>query len=366
MKSIYVSDLKPNQDATTVFLVQSKDVRQKKTGEPYLSLTLMDKSGTIDAKMWDNVAEVLNAFERDDFIKAKGRAQVYQNKPQFTVHKLIRIEPAEVNFADFFPSSKRDPDEMFAELREIVSGIGNPHLKALLEAFLNDEEIARRYRQAPAAKTVHHAYLGGLIEHVLSLCHLCGVMAAHYPFIDRDLMLAGAVLHDIGKIHELSYERSFGYTDHGQLLGHITIGMRMIDEKLRALPEFPPRLRTLLEHMVLSHHGELEFGSPKVPVFAEALLLHHLDNLDSKMENVRASIERDRQVEGFWTSYIPSIERHLLKKEDYLSNSRPKLAGAPAPTEAPASPARKTRSPRDPSTPSLFGEKLEQALGDER
>ena len=364
MKSTYVSDLKPNQDATTIFLVQNKDIRQKKTGEPYLSLTLMDKSGAIDAKMWDNVGDVLDTFDRDDFVKAKGRAQVYQNKPQFTVHKLIRIEPAEVDFTDFFPASKRDPNEMFAELRQEISGIGNPHIQALLNALFDDEEIARRYRQAPAAKSVHHAYLGGLIEHVLSLCHLAKVAAEHYPFIDRDLLLAGVILHDIGKIYELSYERSFGYTDHGQLLGHITIGIRMVDDKIRDMPEFPARLRTLIEHMILSHHGELEFGSPKVPLFAEAILLHHLDNLDSKMDNVRASVERDRQVEGFWTTYIPSIERHVLKKDKYLENARTNPSSAPVPASKPES--RQARPAHDPRTPSLFGEKLQQALGDER
>lgn len=366
MKSVFVTDLEPNQDATSVFLVQSKTIRQKKSGEPYLSLTLVDKTGDIDAKMWDNVVEVMDTFERDDFVKVKGRVQVYQNKPQLTIHKMIRTDPAEVYLPDFFAASPRNPAEMMAELRRIIGTLANPHLKALLTAVFEDEEVASRFQQAPAAKSVHHAYLGGLIEHVLSVCGLAEAAASHYPFIDRDLLLAGVILHDIGKIHELAYERSFSYTDEGQLLGHITIGLRMIDDKLRGLPEFPPRLRALVEHMVLSHHGELEFGSPKVPVFAEAVLLHFLDNIDSKMENIRATVEQDRQIDGFWTAYDPPLERFLLKKDKYLTggDSRPRRAPAVDP-EAAAEPgaAPENRRSGGRGQTSLFGEKLQSALG---
>jgi 3'-5' exoribonuclease len=268
--------------------------------------------------------------------------QIYQNRPQFTVHKLQRQPEDEVDKSDFFPASKRNPEEMFAELMGTVREIANPHLKALLEAMFADEQIARRYRTAPAAKLVHHAWLGGLIEHVLSLCQLCRVIAPQYAGVDLDLLLTGAILHDVGKIQELNYERGFGYSNDGQLLGHIVIGLQMIGEKLRTLPDFPPRLRTLVEHMILSHHGELEYGSPKVPLFAEALLLHHLDNLDSKMECVRGLIEQDRQIDGFWTSHHNSLDRPVLKKAKYLD-------GAPtqddAPARAPAVPRRATRHP---------------------
>ena len=338
MKSPYISELAANQVVQGCFLVRAKEVRQKKTGEPYLSLSLGDKTGDVDAKMWDNVAEVMETFDRDDFIRVKGVLQVYQNRPQFTIHKLQRIPEDEVDKSDFFPASKRNPEEMFAELMGIVGAIGDPHLKALLEAVFADPEIARRYRMAPAAKMVHHAWLGGLIEHVLSLCELCRRVAPHYPAIDLDLLLTGAILHDIGKIEELSYERSFGYSNEGQLLGHIVIGLRMVNEKLRGLPDFPPRLRTLLEHMILSHHGELEFGSPKVPLFAEALLLHHLDNLDSKMECVRGLIEQDRPVDGLWTSHNNSLDRPLLKKSRYLNETAapaaPEAAEEPKPAPA--------------------------------
>lgn len=350
MKSPYVAELEPNQQVTATLLVLAKEVRQKKSGEPYLSLTLGDRTGDIDAKMWDNAGETAETFERDDFVRVKGVVQVYQNKPQMTVHKLIQVDEREIDFADFFPASKRDPEEMFAELQGIIAGIGNRYLKALLEGLFADGEIARRYRLAPAAKMIHHAFLGGLIEHVLSLAALARVMTAHYKEIDGDLLLAGVILHDIGKIFELNYERGFSYSDDGQLLGHIQIGLGMVDQKVRAIPGFPPRLHSLVAHMILSHHGELEFGSPKAPMFPEALLLHHLDNLDSKLECMRAAAEKDRNITGNWTSYNTALERVVLKKGKYLEENTP----APRPAPAPAA--------RAPKADSLFGEKLTQAL----
>ena len=364
MKSPYVSDLKPNQVITTTFLVHVKDVRQKKSGEPYLSLILGDRTGELDAKMWDNVVGVIDTFARDDFVKVKGLFQIFQNRPQLTVHKVARVLDCDVDFADYFPASTRDPMEMFAELRGIVAGIGNTDLRTLLEAFLDDEPLARMYRTAPAAKHVHHAYLGGLIEHVLSVCHLCRVVSAHYGYIDLDLLLTGAILHDIGKVAELSYDRSFSYSSEGQLLGHIVIGLRFLHEKLQRFPEFPAKLRILVEHMILSHHGELEFGSPKVPLFPEALLLHHLDNLDSKMECMRAQVEKDRHVEGCWTGYSSSLDRAVLKKLKYLDEEPAKPVADAAQDSLPF----ETPAPQAPSAPlrpetsnSMFAEKLQQA-----
>ncbi|HUJ50999.1 MAG TPA: HD domain-containing protein [Bryobacteraceae bacterium] len=318
MKSPYVRELKPNQVITTTFLVHIKDVRQKKSGEPYLSLLLGDRTGEVDAKMWDNVAEVMDTFDRDDFVKVKGLLQIFQNRPQLTIHKMQRVLDSDVDFADYFPVSERDPMEMFAQLRRIVAEMGNAHLRGLLDAFLDDEPLARLYRTAPAAKHVHHAWLGGLIEHVLSVCQLCRMTAAHYGYIDVDLLLTGAILHDVGKVAELSYDRSFGYTAEGQLLGHIVIGLRLLHEKLQRFPDFPPKLRVLVEHLIVSHHGELEFGSPKVPLFPEALLLHQLDNLDSKMECMHKLLASDRHVEGVWTGYSSSLDRAALKTAKYL------------------------------------------------
>lgn len=411
MKPPYVNQFEAGKVLTTAFLVHSKEIRQKKSGEPYLSLQLGDRTGDIEAKMWDNVAEVMDTFERDDFIKVKGLVQIFNNRPQLTVHKLQRMDEREVNLADYFPASQRDPEEMMAELRGIVACMSNAHLRGLIESFLDDPEIEARYRKAPAAKVIHHAYLGGLLEHVLSVCHLCRAMAAHYKGVDMDLLVAGAILHDIGKIYELSYDRGFGYSTEGQLLGHIAIALRLLERKLAAQPDFPDHLRSLLEHMVLSHHGQLEFGSPKVPLFPEALLLHYLDDLDAKMECMRALVDQDRQLDGHFTGYSNSLERVVLKKLKYLADherddtpplpqraeplahvAEPRPSGSgnaleaaaarlvpapvpaappvrpmPAPPDASAAPApaaakRAPEPPRRDRGPSLFGEKLGQAL----
>lgn len=356
MKSPYIKELAPNQTISTFFLVQNKEIRQKKTGEPYLSLSLCDRTGELDAKMWDNVIDVMETFDRDDFVKVKGLIQIFHNRPQLTIHKMRRVEDHEVEFADYFPASERHPDEMLAELRGIVEAMSNPHLRGLLAGLLDDPEIARRYKLAPAAKQIHHAYLGGLIEHVLSLCAMAKLAASHYRNIDLDLLLTGVVLHDLGKISELSYDRGFGYTTEGQLLGHISIGMRMVGDRLARTPEFPPRLRTLVEHLILSHHGRLEFGSPKLPHFPEAVLLHYLDDLDSKMECMRVMVERDRQVEGHFTAYSPAMERSVLKKAKYLEEPAP----APPRVSAPEVP-RQAATPK-PASASIFGDKLMQAL----
>src|ERR1039457_6649278 len=251
---------------------------------------------------------------------------------------------------------------MWLELRGIVAAMKNPHLKGLVEAVLDDEEIARRYRLAPAAKQIHHAFLGGLIEHVLSVCGMAKSAAAHYPNIDSDLLITGAVLHDVGKIYELNYERGFSYSNEGQLIGHISIGMRMVGDKLRGLPDFPPLVRALVEHMILSHHGRLEFGSPKVPQFPEALLLHYLDDLDSKMEAMRALIENDRQLEGCFTTYNSALERAALKKDRYL-NPAPAADAVSSTADAKPAAAPPATAPRPPVVAgnSLMAEKMLQA-----
>jgi 3'-5' exoribonuclease len=343
MKSLFVRDLKPDEISTTVFLVSAKEVRQKRTGEPYLSLLLSDRTGEIDCKMWDNVAGIIDAFERDDFIKVKGLMQLYNNRPQLTIHKLRRMAEHEVDFRDFFPASLQNPEVMWAELRTIVAAVENPHVRALLDSFLDDPDVAARYRIAPAAKSIHHAFRGGLLEHVLSLLKLAKVVGAHYRdlpghTIDAGLLTAGVVLHDIGKIYELNYDRGFGYSTEGQLLGHIAIAIRMIGDRVRTLPDFPVELRNLIEHMVLSHHGQLEFGSPKVPSFPEALLLHYLDDMDSKMECMRAQIDKDPQSEGYFSAYSPSMGRAALRKARYLQ-SNPAGANAKRPECDPASTA---------------------------
>jgi 3'-5' exoribonuclease len=362
MKSPYISELQANQTVQGTFLVSHKDVRQKKSGEPYLSLILADRTGDLEAKMWDNASEALDTFERDDFVRVKGLLQIFQNRPQLTLHKIHPVADAEVDAADFFAVSKRDREEMFREVQSWVAGMTDPHLKPLLETIFEDESIAGPFRDAPAAKSVHHAWIGGLIEHVLSMCHLAKFAAAHYPGIDFDLLLAGVLLHDLGKIRELSYSRSIAYTTSGQLLGHIMIGIGIVEEKLRRFPDFPTRLHELLLHMILSHHGELEFGSPKVPVFPEALLLHHIDNLDSKMACMHTLIEKDKLLDGVWTAYNPTLERSALKKCKFLQPEAASEAVAPAGASGTRAPEvnQTPKPPAEPSSP--FAAKLINAL----
>lgn len=352
----FVNEIDQNQNVQTYFLVLNKEVRQKKTGEPYLSLLLGDKTGDIDAKMWDNVAEIMDTFDKNDFVKVRGAATVYQNKLQLRVDRLVRADDRDVEPGDYFPASKRDRDEMWAELQAHIAAMRNPHLKALLEAFLTDPDVALRYKTAPAAKSIHHAWIGGLIEHVLSLLTLAKFTAGHYKDVDEDLLVTGVILHDIGKIYELTYDRSFGYSDEGQLIGHILIALRMLDKKAEQVPGFPPKLKMLVEHMIASHHGQLDFGSPKVPLFLEAMLLHQLDNLDSKIETIRVAIARDSLMEGNWTAWASSLERTILKKQRFLAEDDP-VATPPAPAPKP-----KSKPSPLPTTGSLFADKLSGAL----
>src|SRR6266852_277681 len=321
MKEFFISDCVTyeNKVVTSSFVVVSKQVKPKKSGEPYLALTLGDRSGHVEGKMWDNVEDAIDAFGQDDFVKVKGLINKYKNRFQFTIHKLRRMGESEVDFADYLPKTTKDIGELWQTLAGYVASFKDPHLKAQVEAFMTDPEIAEAYRNAPAAKTLHHAFIGGLLEHVVSLFHSCDLMCRNNPHVNRDLLLTGAFLHDIGKIHELSYNRSFSYTTRGQLLGHIIIELEMLQAKLTQVPGFPDSLKTLVEHLIISHHGQYDFGSPKLPMFPEALLLHYLDDLDSKMEAMRAQFERGSGSDGAWTAYNPSLGRPLLNTAKFLA-----------------------------------------------
>jgi len=334
MKDFYICDCSrhENKVITSTFVVVTKQIKPKKTGEPYLALTLGDRSGQLEAKMWDNVEDVLEAFEQDDFLKVKGLINKYKQRFQLTIHKLRKLGDSEIEFADYLPKTTKDIDELWQTLSNFVAGFQNAHLKSLVQAFMSDPEISAAYRNAPAAKTLHHAFIGGLLDHVVSLFRSCDLMSRNYPQINRDLLLTGAFLHDIGKIHELTYNRSFSYTTKGQLLGHMIIELEMLQAKLAHIPGFPEELKTMIEHLIISHHGEYEFGSPKLPMFPEALMLHYLDDLDSKMEAMRAQFERDSTLDGAWTSYNPSLGRPLLNTEKFLN---PKKA---APEESASEP----------------------------
>lgn len=326
MKDFFLRDCPQNENKviTSTFVCISKQVKPKKTGEPYLALTLGDRCGQVDAKMWDNVEDALNAFEQDDFLKVKGLLNKYKNRFQITIHKLRRLGDSEVDYSDYLPKTAKDIGELWQTLVDFVATFQNVHLKALVKAFMDDPEIADAYRNAPAAKTLHHAFIGGLLDHVVSLFRSCDLLCRNYPQVDRDILLTGAFLHDIGKIHELSYNRSFAYTTRGQLLGHMIIELEMLQAKLAKLPDFPPELKTLIEHLIISHHGQYDFGSPKLPMFPEALMLHYLDDLDSKMESMRAHFEREAGSESAWTGYNPSLNRSLLNTAKFLAPEKEK------------------------------------------
>jgi 3'-5' exoribonuclease len=325
MKEPMVADLasRENQGIMGFFAAGSKQARTKKDGARYFAMTLGDRTGTIEARVWD--ADGAGDFEPGDVVKVRGQVCRYNEKLQINVDKIRRAAPNEYDLGDFVPQSDRNIDEMWAELQAWVASFADPDLKALLEAFLADPGIAASLRRAPAAKGLHHAWIGGLLEHVLSLMGMCELAAKHYPGVNRDLLLTGVALHDIGKLRELSWGTSFDYTLEGQLLGHITIGLGMIERKMDGIPGFPRAKRVLVEHLVLSHHGKYEFGSPKLPMTLEAILLHYLDDLDAKMQTVRAEFARNeangRPAAGL-TDWVRSLERPLLNTEGYLNSEQ--------------------------------------------
>jgi 3'-5' exoribonuclease len=335
MKDFFICDCarQENKVITSSFVVVAKQIKPKKTGEPYLALTLGDRTGQLEAKMWDNVEDVLDAFEQDDFLKIKGLINKYKNRFQLTVHKLRKLGDREIEFDDYLPKTTKDIDELWRTLAAFVVSFQNSHLQSLLQSFMADPEIATAYRNAPAAKTLHHAYIGGLLDHVVSLFRSCDLLCQNYPQVNRDLVLTGVFLHDIGKIHELTYNRSFSYTTKGQLLGHMVIELEMLQAKVAQVPGFPESLKILLEHLIISHHGQYEFGSPKLPMFPEALMLHYLDDLDSKMEAMRAQFEREADLDNPWTSYNPSLGRPLLNTAKFLAPKKSVAAEDPQPVQ---------------------------------
>ncbi|HLJ24995.1 MAG TPA: OB-fold nucleic acid binding domain-containing protein [Candidatus Acidoferrales bacterium] len=335
MKQNFVATLQDGQTVTTHFLVCVKEVRATREGKSYLRLELGDSTGRVEARMWDRFDQMASSFECNDYVKVQARVENYRNKLQLAIDKIRRAEESEVDPADFFAHTRENVDEMYARLLQVVASVGNPWLRKLLDRVVQDPEIVPRLKRAPAAKVMHHAFYGGLLEHVLSLCDLCRVVLSHYPEANADLLLTGAVLHDVGKLEELSYERSLGYTDEGQLLGHILLEYESVTKAIDAIDGFPPALKTLVQHMLVSHHGKYEFGSPKLPMFREALMLHYLDDLDSKMAAMRSALESD-QGEGNWTAYNGALERRILRTERFLAGAPPESAekNRPAKTAA--------------------------------
>jgi 3'-5' exoribonuclease len=323
MKTPFVTDLGSEQSITTFFLVHEKEIRNTREGKAYLRLELGDRSGTIEARMWDQFDAVVKDINRDDFVKVQARVEIYRNKPQLSLQNLRLAKPEEIDLADFLPHTKEDVGKLYAQLLEYAGSITNPWLRKLTTGILSDPKIATRFKRAPAAKVMHHAYLGGLLEHVISLCGLAKQIAAHYPELDVDLLLTAAILHDVGKLDELCYERAVNYTVEGQLLGHIMMEFESVSKAMDAIEGFPANLKTVVQHMLISHHGQYEFGSPKLPMIREALAFHYLDDLDSKLAAARAALAVD-SGEPEWSAYSGALGRKFLRLEAFLKSASAK------------------------------------------
>ncbi len=314
MERTFINQIRENDVVEGVFWVKEKSLSTSRTGSPYLRVRLADRTGEIEGRVWDGVEEFADLFERDDFIRIKAQANSYQDRVQLNIKSLKRCEVDEVSLDDFLPSSARDPDEMLAELVKISTTIGNRYLKKLVMAFLEGEEFISLFKRAPGAKRLHHVYLGGLLEHTLSVVHLIQKTKGHYTGINHDLLLAGGILHDVGKVHELSYERAFEYTDEGRLVGHIVIGVEMVDKEIARIEGFPSELAMLMKHLLLSHHGQYEWGSPKRPKTLEAQILHHLDDMDAKVHGIQEFMKKVEEGSR-WTGYHRMFERFFYVGE---------------------------------------------------
>jgi len=312
-KSVYVKDIKTGDKVSDVFLAAEKNLAYSQKGAPYLNLRLRDKTGEVDGKIWENALAWDKAFKKGDLIHIQARALVFKNTLQLSIIELKRIEDAEVELADYFPVARGDHAEMFAGILDYAAQVQTPCLSALLQAFFKDEAIVPLFKRAPAAKGFHHVYIGGLLEHTLSVVRLLDQTARHYTGINRDLLITGGILHDIGKIYEFSYERIIEYSDPGRLVGHIVMGVEMIDAKIAMIPDFPEQTAMELRHLILSHHGVLEYGSPKRPKTLEALIVHYMDDLDAKVNAFQEYIRDARDEESDWTPYHRLFDRYIYK-----------------------------------------------------
>lgn len=330
MKDIYIADLASFEEGKPFdgfFLVLLKQQRTTKTNKPYLSLILGDKTGQLEGRVWTpDDPRIAREFEKGDVVKARGSASRFDERLQMKIDQLRLAHAAEVDKTDLMPSTTFDIADLWRQLGGFVDSIRNADLKLLLNTLLGDQALAQAYREAPAARQLHHAWLGGLLEHVISLCTLADRVAPHYPILDRDLLLTGVILHDIGKVRELSWEIGFDYTLEGSLLGHIQIGAALAEKTMDSLPNFPTKLKTLVLHLILSHHGKLEFGSPKLPMIPEALALNFLDDLDAKMQAVSGEFEKSlREGKGpdELTGKVWALDnRQLLNTRRWLGDEK--------------------------------------------
>ncbi len=345
MKSHYVSDLQDGQGVTSLFMVGAKEIRtSQRSGKSWLELALRDRTGSIPAKMWDNFEALAKTFEADDVVQIRGRVKLYNGQKEMTLEQIVPAAMRDYDLSDFLAHTKCDVEKLYADLGAAVAGVKNPWIKKLLESVVNDPAIVPKLKRAPAAMGMHHAFVGGLLEHTVSLIGLGRSVAAHYPELDADVLLAGIVLHDVGKIDELSYERATNYTTAGRLLGHITIGTLLVREKIKAIPGFPEPLAILIEHLILSHHGTYEFGSPSLPQTREAIALHFLDDMDSKMAAMRTTLEGSSGNE-VWTERNPALHRALLRTDKFLAGEN--AAGRAEATESNSAQRAASGAPRN-------------------
>lgn len=313
--SPFVSELKEKTEFEGSFLVKVISLHLDKNGKPYLNMVLMDKTGEAEARAWDNAARLAEEIRAQDIIKVAGKVNLFQGRKQIIIEAAAKSENQPLD--RFLPSTAYDVNKLFAAILALFQTLEDPFAKRLALATLEDPEIKRRLLRAPAAKSVHHAYAGGLLEHALSVCRLLDKLSVHYknyygPAINRDLLLLGGLFHDIGKIYELSFERASEYTKEGQLIGHLVIGSELVDRITAQIEGFPENLRLQLKHIILSHHGKLEYGSPKLPHSIEAVIVHYMDDLDSKVNSILGIIASDTSP-GEWTNVSRMYERAFLK-----------------------------------------------------
>ena len=312
MKKHFTNEIKAGDLIDDIFVLSEKNLAQKKDGNNFLNVILSDKTGTIKGVVWDNVDKITAGVTSGDFVHIKGNVNEYKGALQLVIKKMETFSADEIDPADFLPMTRRNIESMFERLLRITSSVETAYLRKLIQVFWNDKEFVRKFKTAPAAKKMHHAYIGGLLEHTLSMVSLADKVAGHYSGINRDLLIAGAMLHDIGKTEEFEYQFRIDYSDQGRLLNHIVIGIEMIDEKLSEIKDFPEEKMVLLKHMIVSHHGTREFGSPEPPKTIEAVILNYIDEIDSKVNGIRDFMASEDPNES-WTSYHRLLGRHFYK-----------------------------------------------------
>ena len=318
MSRRFVKELSDGETIDQVFLASEKQLRTNRNGNLYLQLRLSDKTGSITAMLWNAQQKQFDGFNNGDYVQIKGTSQLYNGSMQVLAKQVDKSDGQGVDEADFITLSTESVEKLVARVGELLRSMRNIHLRNLAECFLVDEVFMKGLRTAPAGVKNHHAYHGGLLEHIVSLMEVCHLVAPRYPQLDPDMLLFGAFLHDIGKIRELTYSPDLGYSDQGQLIGHLVQGVSMLDEMIvetekQSGEDFPQDVANQLRHMIVSHHGQYEYGSPKLPMTLEAITLHFLDSLDARIHNVSQLIEDDVNKNSPWTVYHPSIGRKIYK-----------------------------------------------------